>query len=113
MLLLGVTDGFDECLTVTSDICQRPSDGTFQPIYSYLKYFYSGVDSVHVLTNDSAVTGAQLCQYSSCLPWQCLFSCSYGWRYASKQSMCQLFVVDVAKHLRQIDVEAIDEVSHH
>ena len=28
------------------------------------------VDSIHVLTKDSAVTGAQLCQYSSCLPWQ-------------------------------------------
>ena len=26
------------------------------------------IDSLHVLTKDSAVTGAQLCQYSSCLP---------------------------------------------
>ena len=26
------------------------------------------VDSLHVLTKDSAVTGAQLCQYSCCLP---------------------------------------------
>ena len=26
------------------------------------------IDSVHVLTKDSAVTGAQMCQYSSCLP---------------------------------------------
>ena len=40
----------------------------------------SRVDSVHVLTKDSAVTGAQLFQYSSCLPWQCLFSCSNGRR---------------------------------
>ena len=31
------------------------------------------VDAVYVLTKDSAVTGAQLCQHSSCLPWQCLF----------------------------------------
>ena len=34
------------------------------------------VDSVHVLTKDSAVTGVQSCQYGSCLPWQCLFGCS-------------------------------------
>ena len=27
------------------------------------------VDSLHVLTKDSAVTVAPLCQYSSCLPW--------------------------------------------
>ena len=27
------------------------------------------VDSINVLTKDSAVTDAQLCQYSSCLPW--------------------------------------------
>ena len=32
------------------------------------------VDSVHVLTWDSAVTGAQLCQYSSCLPRLVLLS---------------------------------------
>ena len=43
------------------------------------------VDSIHVLTKDSAVTGAQLCQYSACLPWQCLFGCSNGWRSAIKQ----------------------------
>ena len=43
------------------------------------------VDSIHVLTKDSADTGAQLCQYSSCLPWQCLFSCSNGRRSANKQ----------------------------
>ena len=36
------------------------------------------VDSLHVLTKDSVVTGAQMCQYSSCLPWQCLFGCSNG-----------------------------------
>ena len=42
------------------------------------------VDSVHALTKDSAVTGAQLCQYSSCLPWQCLFDCSNGQRSAIK-----------------------------
>ena len=36
------------------------------------------VDSLRVLTLDSAVTGAQLCQYSSFLPWQCLFGCSNG-----------------------------------
>ena len=28
------------------------------------------VDSIHVLTNDSVVTGAQLCHYFSCPPWQ-------------------------------------------
>ena len=33
------------------------------------------VYSIHVLTKDSVMTGAQLCQYSSCLPWQCLFGC--------------------------------------
>ena len=43
------------------------------------------VDSVHLLTKDSAVTGAQLCQYCSCLPWQCLFGCSNGRRSAIKQ----------------------------
>ena len=37
------------------------------------------VDSVHVLTKDSAVTGAQLCQYCSRLPRQCLCGCS-NWR---------------------------------
>ena len=44
------------------------------------------VYSIHVLTKDSAVTGALLCQYSSCLPYQCLFGCSNGWRSAIKQS---------------------------
>ena len=43
------------------------------------------VDSHHALTKDSAVTGAQLCQNSSCLPWQCLFGCSNGRRSAIKQ----------------------------
>ena len=38
------------------------------------------VDSIHVLTKDTAVTGVQLCQYSSCLPWQCLLGCSSGRR---------------------------------
>ena len=27
------------------------------------------VDSIHVLTKDLAMTGAQLCQYCSSLPW--------------------------------------------
>ena len=39
----------------------------------------------HVLTKDSTVTGAQLCQYSSCIPWQCLFGCNNGRRSAIKQ----------------------------
>ena len=43
------------------------------------------VDSIHVLTKDSAVTGAQLCQNNSCLPWQCLFGCSNGRQSAIKQ----------------------------
>ena len=43
------------------------------------------VDSIRVLTKDSAVTGAQLCQYSSCFPSQCLFGCSNGRRSAIKQ----------------------------
>ena len=43
------------------------------------------VYSIHVLTKDSAVTGVQLCQYSSCLPWQCLFDCGNGRRSAIKQ----------------------------
>ena len=43
------------------------------------------VDSVHILTKDSAMTGAQLCQNSSCLPWQCLFGYSNGRRSAIKQ----------------------------
>ena len=42
------------------------------------------VESVHVLTKDSAVTGAQLCQYSSCLLRQCLYGCSNGRRSAIK-----------------------------
>ena len=45
----------------------------------------SRVDSVHVLSKESAVTGAQLCQNSYCLPWQCLFGCSNGRRSAIKQ----------------------------
>ena len=44
------------------------------------------VDSVDVLIKDSAVTGVQLCQYSSCLPWQCLFGCGNGRRSTIKQS---------------------------
>ena len=43
------------------------------------------VYSINVLTKDSAVTGAQLCQNSSCLPWQSLFGCSNGRRSANKQ----------------------------
>ena len=43
------------------------------------------IDSHHVLTRVSAVTGAQLCQYSSYLPWQCLFGCCNGRRSAIKQ----------------------------
>ena len=38
------------------------------------------VDTVHVLTKDSAVTGAQLCQCSSCL-----FGCSNGRQSAIEQ----------------------------
>ena len=34
------------------------------------------VNSVNVQTKVTAVTGAQLCQDSTCLPWQCLFGCS-------------------------------------
>ena len=49
---------------------------------NYHYYYYY---SIHVLTKDSAVTGAQLCQYSSCLPWLCLFGCGNGWRSAIKQ----------------------------
>ena len=48
------------------------------------------VDNVHVLTKDSAVSGAQLCQHSSCLPWQCLFGCGNGRRSAIKQ-FCAAF----------------------
>ena len=43
------------------------------------------VDSVHVLTKDSVVILVQLCQYSSCLPWHCLFGCSNGQQMAIKQ----------------------------
>ena len=43
------------------------------------------VDSVHALTKDSAVTGAQSCQYTSCFPWQCLSGCGHGRWYAIKQ----------------------------
>ena len=43
------------------------------------------VDSINVLTKDSAVTGAQLCQNSLCVPWQCLFGCSNGRRSAIEQ----------------------------
>ena len=41
--------------------------------------------SLHKLTMDSAVTGAQFCQYSSCLPYQCLFGCCNGRRTAIRQ----------------------------
>ena len=43
------------------------------------------VDFVYVLTKDSAVTGAQLCQHCSCLPWHCLIDCSNGQRSTIKQ----------------------------
>ena len=36
------------------------------------------VDTLHVLTKDSAVTCAQLCQYSICYPWKCLFAVAMG-----------------------------------
>ena len=42
------------------------------------------IDSVHVLTKYLAVTGAQLCMYSSCIPWQCMFGCRNGRRSAIK-----------------------------
>ena len=44
------------------------------------------VDSVHLLIDDLAVTGAQLCQYSTCRPWQRLFRCYNGRRSAIKLS---------------------------
>ena len=43
------------------------------------------VGSLHVLTMYSPVAGAQLCQYTSSLPCQCLFGCSNGRRSAIKQ----------------------------
>ena len=43
------------------------------------------VSSVNVLTKDTAVTGAQLCQYGSCLPWQYLLECCNGRWSAIKQ----------------------------
>ena len=43
------------------------------------------IDFLYVLTKDSTVTGVQLGQYSSCLPWQCLFDSSNGRRSAIKQ----------------------------
>ena len=43
------------------------------------------VDCLHVLTKDSAVPGVQMCQNSSCLPWQCLFGSGNGRRSAIKQ----------------------------
>ena len=43
------------------------------------------IDSFQVLTRDLVVTGAQLCQDSLCLPWQCLFGCCSGRRTANKQ----------------------------
>ena len=43
------------------------------------------VYSINVLTKDSTVTGARLCQYSSCLHWQCMFGCSNERRSAIRQ----------------------------
>ena len=43
------------------------------------------VDSLHVLTKDSAMTGAQMCQYCSSLPRQCLFGSGNGLRSTIKQ----------------------------
>ena len=43
------------------------------------------LDSIYVLTKDTAVIGAQSYQYSYCLPWQCLFGCSNGRRSAVEQ----------------------------
>ena len=42
------------------------------------------VDSIHVLIKDSALTDAQLRQYSSC---PCLFGCSIGRRSAIKKKI--------------------------
>ena len=36
------------------------------------------VDSVNAMTEDTTVTNEQLCQYSSCFPWQRLCGCSNG-----------------------------------
>ena len=47
------------------------------------------VDSLHVLTKDSAVTGAQLCQYGSCLPWQRLLQWAAVGHYAVLMSCFQ------------------------
>ena len=43
------------------------------------------VDSVCVLRKDSSVTGAQMSQYNSCLPWHCRLGCSNGRWSAIKQ----------------------------
>ena len=63
------------------------------------------VDYLHLLTKDSAATGAQLCPHSSCLPWQCLFCCSNWRRSAIKQLRRAAFngssdriLVDAADH---------------
>ena len=40
---------------------------------------------IHILTKDSAVIGAQLCQNGPCHPWKCLFGCGNGRRSAIRQ----------------------------
>ena len=43
------------------------------------------VYSINILTKDSVVCCAQLWQYCSCHPWQCLFGCNNGRRTAIGQ----------------------------
>ena len=59
---------------------------------------HSRVYSIHVLTKDSAVSGGQLCQYSSCLPWQCLLAVSAvamggGWPLSSLDELLSMTVM--------------------
>ena len=48
-------------------------------------------DYVHVVTKDSAVTGVQLFQHSSCLPCQYLLGCGNWRRSAIKQFLLLAF----------------------
>ena len=61
------------------------------------------VYSIHVLTKDSVVTGAQLCQYGSCLHWQCLAVAMGGGRpLSSFEELLSMTVLTTSFSTRQI-----------
>ena len=74
-------------MTNLQSVCSVPKGSRVGGVCHEAKYHMSWQwlrTVVLILTKDSAVTGAQLSQSSSCLHWQCRFGCSNGWRSAIK-----------------------------